>query len=241
MTFYKELSRYYDIIFKTGKSQMALIQSLLISGSRILDIGSGTGTYSIPLARLGYRMVALDNDQDMIERLREKAKAHNLDIESFARDMMGLDDLIEDKYDGILCIGNTLPHLSSISEVQAFLKVVFNKLDTDGILILQTVNYDRIYKENITSLPLIDRPENGIRFERSYRLLDEASLEFEGTLTTPDGRVKKATTRLLGLKLDMLETALAKAGFTKLRVYGNFDEDEWDEESPATVILAYRN
>ncbi len=241
MTFYKELSKYYDIVFKTGKHQMALITSLMKEGGRILDIGSGTGTYTIPLAKLGYQMVALDNDQDMIGKLRQKSDALNLKIESFARDMLGLDDLIEDEYDGILCIGNTLPHLKSLTEVESFLKIVYDKLADGGVFIIQTINYDWVYNENITSLPLIDRIENGVRFERTYKLLDDDSLEFFGTLSTPDGRVKKASTKLLGLRLSHLEMGLEKAGFGKSIAYGGFDKKDWDMNSYATVIVAYKN
>lgn len=240
MTFYKELSKYYDIVFKTGENQMALITSLIEEGSRILDIGSGTGTYTIPLAKLGYRMVALDNDHDMIGRLRQKSDALNLEIESFARDMLGLDDLIEDAYDGILCIGNTLPHLKNLSEVETFLRIVYDKLADGGVFIIQTINYDWVYNENISSLPLIDRVENGVRFERTYKRLDDDSLEFIGTLSTPDGRVSEASTKLLGLRLNHIEEGLEKAGFEKSIAYGGFDKKDWSIDSYATVIVAYK-
>jgi len=238
MTFYERLSKYYDIIFRTGEAQLDLIKSLVPPGKRILDIGSGTGTYAIPLAKLGYGVVALDYDQSMIDRLRDKADALELQVDSFARDMMGLDDLIEDDYDGVLCIGNTLPHLKDMNEVEAFLKIVNAKMSDDGVFIIQTVNYDRVYKHNVTKLPLIERPENGVVFDRSYEMLDEGRIKFVGKLEMPDGTTSDSSTTLLGIRIEMLRSALESAGYSDVTAYGSFSKDDWSDESYATVVVA---
>jgi len=238
MTFYERLSKYYDVVFKMGAAQMELIQSSVLPGKRILDIGCGTGTYSIPLAKLGYQMVALDYDQSMVDKLRTKADALDLQIESFARDMMGLDDLIEDAYDGILCIGNTLPHLKDMDEVETFLKMVNKKLADDGVFIIQTVNYDRVYKHNVTKLPLIERPENGVVFDRSYEMLDEGKIKFIGKLSMPDGTESESSTTLLGIRVNMIKTALKNAGYTNVETFGSFKQEAWTDETFATVIVA---
>ena len=39
----------------------------------ILDIGAGTGSFSIPLAQRGFRVTHVDFSEKMIERAREKA------------------------------------------------------------------------------------------------------------------------------------------------------------------------
>ena len=39
--------------------------------ARVLDVGAGTGALSLPLARLGYQVTALDISPGMLERLRE--------------------------------------------------------------------------------------------------------------------------------------------------------------------------
>lgn len=241
MTFYKKLSKYYDIVFKTGQAQLDLIQSYVQQGGRILDIGSGTGTYAIPLAQLGYDVVALDYDQSMIDRLRDKAEALELHIDSFARDMMGLDDLIEDEYDGVLCIGNTLPHLKDMDEVKAFLKIVIKKMSHESAFVIQTVNYDRVYKDNVTKLPLIERPESGVVFDRSYEMLDEGRIKFSGKLQVPDGTVSESSTTLLGIRIDMLKEALLEARFENIMTYGSFKKDPWSNESYATVVVAKKS
>ncbi len=59
----------------------ALIRHLPPPPARVLDVGAGTGSLSLPLARLGYQVTALDISPMMLERLRLKAADENFDIE----------------------------------------------------------------------------------------------------------------------------------------------------------------
>jgi SAM-dependent methyltransferase len=49
------------------------LASCLIPGSRIIDIGAGTGRVSVPLAGLGFRVVALDPAVPMLQAMRQKS------------------------------------------------------------------------------------------------------------------------------------------------------------------------
>jgi SAM-dependent methyltransferase len=48
--------------------------------ARVLDVGAGTGSLSLLLARLGYEVTALDLSPGMVERLRSRADDEGLDI-----------------------------------------------------------------------------------------------------------------------------------------------------------------
>lgn len=50
--------------------------------ARVLDVGAGTGFLTLNLARLGYRMTALDIAPAMLARLRRKAAAAGTEVET---------------------------------------------------------------------------------------------------------------------------------------------------------------
>jgi SAM-dependent methyltransferase len=50
-------------------------------GSRVLDVGAGTGFLSLAAARLGHRVTALDLSEGMLARLREHAGREGLTVE----------------------------------------------------------------------------------------------------------------------------------------------------------------
>ena len=60
----------------------------------------------------------------MIEQAREK----NVDVKNL--DMMRIDEL--EKFDTIINVGNTLPHLNSKDEIFLFLKKAYSQLENNG-------------------------------------------------------------------------------------------------------------
>lgn len=60
----------------------ALARSLPEAPARVLDVGAGTGFLSLPLARLGHEVTALDLSSSMLARLEEKSQREGLPIHS---------------------------------------------------------------------------------------------------------------------------------------------------------------
>ena len=64
------------------------------SGTRFLDVAAGSGALSIPAARLGARVVAVDQSARMLELLAARARSEGLDIQTRVMDghALQLDD-----------------------------------------------------------------------------------------------------------------------------------------------------
>ena len=56
-----------------GSVTAAIVRDLLPDGGTVLDVGAGTGRASLPLAREGYRLTAVERDPGMIAGLRRQA------------------------------------------------------------------------------------------------------------------------------------------------------------------------
>ncbi len=73
--------------FGTGHHQttrlcLSLLQSLEISGRRLIDVGTGSGVLAIAAAKLGARSVtAMDNDPDALQNARENVERNAVTVE----------------------------------------------------------------------------------------------------------------------------------------------------------------
>ncbi|MCK5736943.1 MAG: methyltransferase domain-containing protein, partial [Spirochaetaceae bacterium] len=89
---------------------MFLDELIAISDARIIEVGCGSGATAVSLASLGYSVAASDLDSDMITTARESFG----DRVDFSVDNMisALEKIPAHSADAVLCLGNTLPHLT---------------------------------------------------------------------------------------------------------------------------------
>jgi 2-polyprenyl-3-methyl-5-hydroxy-6-metoxy-1,4-benzoquinol methylase len=61
---------------------LACLGELAVPPAHIVDFGAGTGRLSIPLARQGYSVIAVEPSAAMLEQLRAKAEGAGLAMET---------------------------------------------------------------------------------------------------------------------------------------------------------------
>lgn len=104
------------------------------------------------------RVEAIDFDTQMINYALKK----HSNVQFKVMDMKN----IERYHDGIYCIGNTLVHLDDETEIKNMVEKFYHCLNENGTLVIQIVNYDRILKNHIETLPLIKNDK--VEFIRHY-------------------------------------------------------------------------
>lgn len=109
--------------------------SLAPKGSGIaVDLGSGCGFQSIPLAQLGYSVTAIDLDSKLLNELRENAGS--LPIFPVQGDLIDFGESIERGIELAVCMTDTLLHLESKEKVILLFKKVQVALDLEGKFII---------------------------------------------------------------------------------------------------------
>lgn len=76
-TDYEAWARYLD----------ELLRRFACPGSVLVDLGCGTGSISIPLAKLGWQVSGIDRSAEMLAKAREKSAAAGVTIQWLKRDM----------------------------------------------------------------------------------------------------------------------------------------------------------
>jgi glycine/sarcosine N-methyltransferase len=241
MSFYQQLSKFYDLIFPTGKAQVELIaETAGDPPKRLLDIACGAGGYALELAKRGYSVSAVDLDAGMVESLQEKIRSTSLQISAIQGNMLELGQRLHgQRYDVAFCIGNSLVHLDGMEEVGRFLNAAKQLLSEGGQLVLQIVNFDRILAKEIHSLPTIENSEAGLKFQRMYEYVQGADRIRFKTILKAEGSEYENAVPLYALQSDDLTSLLRQAGFANIRTYGDFKKSEYvRHESGALVIVA---
>jgi len=119
------------------------------TGSGIaVDLGAGCGFQSVPLAELGFNVWAFDLSSKLLTELKENAK--NLSVTVIEDNLLRFSTYSPENVEVIVCMGDTLTHLTRLREVQYLLNRAFRFLEMRGLLILS-------FRDLSTELTDLDR------------------------------------------------------------------------------------
>ena len=101
-------------------------------GASVLDLGCGTGTMTIELAKRGYDMTALDLSEDMLAEADARARDEGLDrILFLCGDMCSFE--LYGTVDHIVCCLDGINHLTDREDLLACFSLVSNYLNPGGL------------------------------------------------------------------------------------------------------------
>lgn len=218
----------------------------------LVDLGCGTGEHAALFASLGVETTGVDRSEEMLAKAREHEGRHPPYGPRFVLgDFAELEGLFEESFGAAICLGNVLPHIGD-NELDRCLEAWAARLMPGGRLILQLLNYERIFERDVRHLPVNfrDDPESGgeIVFLRLMRRLDDAHVLFCPTTLrlSPESEnpVEVHATRRVVLRAwrrPELEKRLAAAGFRVEAVYGDMTGGDYRRlESSDLVVVAVR-
>lgn len=108
---------------------------LIPKGSGVaFDLGAGCGFQSIPLAKAGYSVTAIDLDSKLLNELT--SNAGNLQINPIQGDLIDFDNSIKSGVELIVCMTDTIVHLESKEKVALLFAKVFAVLELEGKFII---------------------------------------------------------------------------------------------------------
>ena len=213
------LSEHYSRMFGDfeGKvaEQQALLQALGVvarPAALAVDLGCGSGFQSVALARLGFRVLAVDFSERLLAELRERA--HGLSVETVAGDLRDVAALAPTGVDVIVCMGDTLSHLERPADVDALFRSVATRLRPGGRLVLAFRDLSVELRDLDRALPLL----------ASDDLVMTCFLEYEPTTVKVHDliwvreaggwRFRKGAYRKLRLSAGDVAARLESAGFS---------------------------
>jgi len=131
-------SRMFGDFEVKAVEQRALLERLGVTaaspGARAVDLGCGSGFQSVALARLGYRVLAVDFSRRLLDELR--ARTRGLAVEAVAGDIRDVARLVPSGIALAVCMGDTLSHLEREADLDRVFRGVASRLVPGGRLVL---------------------------------------------------------------------------------------------------------
>src|SRR5262245_42309799 len=134
----KHYSRMFGDFEAKVAEQRALLERLGVTapapGAPAVDLGSGSGFQSVALARLGYRVLAVDFSRRLLDELADRTRG--LAVEAIAGDIRDVARLASPNIELAVCMGDPLAHLERQVDVDAVFQGVASRLVANGRLVL---------------------------------------------------------------------------------------------------------
>ena len=240
---YEEFSKVYDK-FSLGNGTVQEefdFYERVFSGrniSTILDCACGTGYHCCQFYKKGYNIYGCDISKAMLIQARKNLKEMNIEIELKNGDFRNLEDIYDNKFDAVLCLSTSLPHVHTEEGILKALTSMKNVLRDNGIVIIY---------QGITHSSL--KPENRIQIAVDTDDFIRISLrDIHGdiqTITVIDvinniNNQKTLETYSVDYKMlfdNDYQVLLQQAGFKNIQIFGDFKQNEYDPNVSTKIIV----
>ena len=234
--YYDEMTRYKDRLENEKEIFSAWINKYQFK--KVLDLGCGSGLHTIVLSELGIETTGVDVSDNMIKKAKKNVQKFEINPPFIKSSFRDLDKNIKEKFDTVLFLGNSLPHIKTEQELLVTFKNIRKLLLPQGKFILQILNYARILKtkERIISINKNINQE----YIRFYDILEEY-LRFNLLMIDWNGKRNKyklTSTILYPWLLSDLQEMFQQGGFKILDTYSTMTFESFEDRFFVRIVLS---
>jgi predicted TPR repeat methyltransferase len=198
----------------------------------ILDVGCGTGTLAIPLAKEGYDVKGVDLSEDMLMVAQEKADQSKVRLQFFQQNMSELNGFYPTDLVTIFC--DSINYLDSESNVKSTFESVYKNLRDGGLFLFDIHSQFKI--QNIFVGKTFAQEEEHLSYiwecyKGNNPLSVEHELSFFVHLNNNMYEKFTETHKQRTFPLDHYKKWLKETGFEILEITADFTENTPNEES----------
>jgi SAM-dependent methyltransferase len=199
---------------------------------KVLDVATGTGFHSVQLLDAGFQVTSADGNATMLSRAFENAREHGHILRTIHSDWRWLNRDVHDKFDAIICLGNSFTHLFEERDRRRALAEFYAALRYDGVLILDQRNYDHILDKGYKTKHTYYYCGENVRAEPEY--VDEGLARFRYLF--PDG--SQFHLNMYPLRKQYTRKLMREVGFQEMMTYGDFQETYHEAEPDFFIHVA---
>ena len=216
-------------------------------GTRVLDMACGSGRHSVALALEGADVVGFDSSTSMIQAAKKLAAENGVAARFMVADMTNLETVLKEKFDLIVCLGNSLALVPSLLEVKKLLSAVHSLLNSKGIFVAQVLNFEQIKKTKSRFF----QPKGGVtsegdqvifaRFFTHLKPEESTTLVLTSFVKSSEGWSTTISLQsVLQLDQEALTQAVRAAGFGQFDVYSDYRSNPFTGTEHRNLVIKTR-
>ncbi len=210
----------------------------------VLDIACGSGRHAVELAKRGLTVSAFDSSQSMIDVAFKLAENEGVDVAFRVLNMLDMSTVYSNRFDLVLCLGNSLALLPSMTVFEKTLGSIYDLMETKGIFIFQTLNFEAVEEQGIRFMPTkTGRLDSGeeVTFSRFLDYtqgdVEKAILVLSALLESSDSKPVVESQEVLRITGPIIEKALSNAGFCSYEIYSDYASTPFQREFDRTIVV----
>lgn len=244
-----DYSEYYDFDHDVTIDLDFYLGLARQSGSPILELASGTGRVTLPLAKAGFEVYGLDISENMLEVCRTKVRTEGMEnIVHLIQADMSQFDLPHKNFKLVLIALRSFMLLLSPQEQRSCLNSVYKHMQPGGIFTLNSIapDLERLSQE---PAPFALQKEfdllNGNHVLRKSRLVEHDFIrqvrQFEFKFEEYDQSGMLVRERIVPLYTRYtfryeMQYLVERAGFEVLQVFRDYDRNHYDGTGEMIVV-----
>jgi len=227
-----------------AKEVAALIERF--KPTRALDAGCASGLTTLLLARQGIEAVGLDRSKPILEVARrtrgpESKAGKGLPISFVAGSFEKLPAKMNQTFDLVVCLANSISGVGSLSNLRLSLKNFHNVLRPGGVLVLQMLNYTAVTENRL--MPIKATQNGKVVYERFTERQGKSMYIY---VTRADFGQTPPQFEIFRHQFDnfspsQVDGGIRRAGFSSIRTYGDlYMKKRFGAKSRDLVVVATR-
>lgn len=230
----------YGISKPTSSSQNE--DALTQERNMIVELGCGTGSFTIEMAKRGYDIIGIDNSAQMLQIAMDKKDKSGYDIMYLEQDMREFE--LYSTAGTFLSVCDSVNYLTSPEDIIKMLKLVNNYLYPEGIIIFD-FNTVHKYKDVIGNTTIAEDREDCAFIWDNWYDSDTFINEYDLTIFVheEDDRYRRfnETHFQRGYTLDEMRSIVDKSGMEFLDAIDADTHKRPDDDSERIYIIARKN
>ena len=221
--------------FEQAKEQVQdLVHLTSINSGKVVDLCCGPGRHSIPLAKRGFEVTAVDLHQFLLDKARLYSEENRLDIEFVKEDMRKF--VRSDSYHLVINMYSSFGYFQNPDEDYYVLDNAYHSLKKGGKLVVDVRGKEIHAMKNAETI-FHELPNGDIIIDRSKVRDGWTSVDMEWIY------IKGGKSFSFKLNYNLysgaeLRALMNKAGFKNVRLYGDLKGIPYDKNAKRLVAVA---